>query len=177
MMNDCISRPSLLDDDQYIRKADQPLFCVASSYKAWCGVLLVCIMWQHRFLLFSFSFFWLLFEPLFGLLLLLAGGSFQYDHEWLGRRERRGLRRAVFPQGRGWCTHVWTEVALYVKRASQGGAPSSCRSAHCVCWPDVNISNHQRAIIFSLGRPQDLYRTSQTHTKIYWPSTNGDFLI
>lgn len=67
MMNDCISRPSLLDDDQYIRKADQPLFCVASSYKADGVGFCLCVLCDNVVSYYFLShFLLLLFEPLLG---------------------------------------------------------------------------------------------------------------
>jgi hypothetical protein len=82
MMNDCISRPSLLDDDQYIRKADQPLFAWRRPIRlmVWGSACVYYVTTSFLIIIFSLIFlFGCCSNPFW--VVVVGGGSFQYDHE------------------------------------------------------------------------------------------------
>jgi len=104
-------------------------------------------MWQRRFFFFFLFFISPLFlSPCVGCC-CCCSGKLSIWSRLTRQRERSGLR--VCPS-RAWLRDGSSSICK-----EQGGAPFHQAVDLPVCWPDVNISNHRRAIIFPWDGHQD----------------------
>ncbi len=134
MMNDCISRPSFVDDDQYIRARLYGAVSFGSARYHW---------WSPRWFAFlSFPFFsFFLFTPH-----REKGGKGGGERGKLSIWSRRTTHTMVRLSPKG----VGTEVALYVKSRVELYSITKPRPSIRQCWPDVNIKPREQLFLVDL---------------------------